>query len=234
MFYDTAWTWVEERQQFYYHTFTPQQPDLNFNSAHVVEEMKNVLRFWVKKGAAGVRLDATDHIYEAADFHDEPLSGTTNDPKDYLYLKHTATRDQVENLNMIYDWRDVLDSLKSENGGYSKVLMAESYANTSFMRNFFESPDGKRQGIMVPLNGLLIDNVTEYSNATQLKYLIDHGLSFVPDGKWCSWVVGNHDQDRVGSKLGEGRIDLYNTLIMTLPGVAITYQVIPNIYTCII
>lgn len=36
--------------------------------------------------------------------------------------------------------------------------------------------------------------------------------------------MGNHDQKRLVSRLGEARVDLYNILLKTLPGISITYQ----------
>lgn len=57
--------------------------------------MKNVLRFWVKKGAAGFRVDATDHILEDEQFRDEPLSGVTNDTDSYEYTMKIYTRNLV-------------------------------------------------------------------------------------------------------------------------------------------
>lgn len=36
--------------------------------------------------------------------------------------------------------------------------------------------------------------------------------------------MGNHDKNRVGSRLGKDRIDLINTILATLPGCSITYQ----------
>lgn len=187
--------------------------------------MKTVLRFWVKKGAAGFRVDATDHIFEDFQFRDELWSGKTNDSKDYGYLKQDRTRDQPANFDMVYQWREVMDSLKSLNGGYSKILMIETYSNASHMRNFFESPDGKRQGSNVPLNNVLVDDSDEFTNAAELKEMIDYALKYVPAGKWTSWIVGNHDKQRIANKMGEGRVDIWNTVVMTLPGVAITYQV---------
>ena len=72
----SAWKWVEERQQFYYHAFTVEQPDLNYRNPLVVEEMKNVLRFWVAdQGCDGFRMDAVPFLYEDERFLDEPLSG---------------------------------------------------------------------------------------------------------------------------------------------------------------
>lgn len=47
---------------FYFHSYLHQfdkgQPDLNFRNPVVVEEMKDVLRFWLDKGASGFRVDA--------------------------------------------------------------------------------------------------------------------------------------------------------------------------------
>lgn len=37
--------------------------------------------------------------------------------------------------------------------------------------------------------------------------------------------LGNHDQKRLASRLGERRVDLFNILLKTLPGISITYQV---------
>lgn len=62
VFYGSAWTWSEKRQQFYFHQFTKQQPDLNYRHPPVVEKMKNVLRFWLEKGVSGFRCDAVGKI----------------------------------------------------------------------------------------------------------------------------------------------------------------------------
>lgn len=51
-------TWSEKRQQFYFHQFTKQQPDLNYRHPAVKERMQDVLRFWLAKGVSGFRIDA--------------------------------------------------------------------------------------------------------------------------------------------------------------------------------
>nr|XP_053649051.1 probable maltase [Cherax quadricarinatus] len=65
VFRGSAWEWSEERQQFYYHQFLAEQPDLNYRNSIVREEMKNVLLFWINKGVDGFRVDAIKHLFEA-------------------------------------------------------------------------------------------------------------------------------------------------------------------------
>jgi glycosidase len=38
-----AWTWNEDRQQYYLHQFDPKQPDLNYKNPEVVAEMKVII-----------------------------------------------------------------------------------------------------------------------------------------------------------------------------------------------
>ena len=38
-----AWSWNEDRQQFYLHQFDPKQPDLNYSNPEVVREMKVII-----------------------------------------------------------------------------------------------------------------------------------------------------------------------------------------------
>lgn len=63
MFYGSAWTWNEQRQAYYFHQFDKSQPDLNFRNQAVVDEMKNVLRFWLDKGASGCVLSDLYILY---------------------------------------------------------------------------------------------------------------------------------------------------------------------------
>jgi alpha-glucosidase len=58
VFYGSAWTWSDKRQQYYLHQFAKQQPDLNYRNPKVFEKMSDVLRFWLAKGVSGFRVDA--------------------------------------------------------------------------------------------------------------------------------------------------------------------------------
>lgn len=48
----------EQRQQYYLHQFASGQPDLNYRNPEVVEAMKEVLVYWMDRGADGFRIDA--------------------------------------------------------------------------------------------------------------------------------------------------------------------------------
>ena len=57
-----AWTWDDTTSAWYSHTFTPQQPDLNWSNPEVQEAMLDTLRFWLDRGVDGLRMDVIHHI----------------------------------------------------------------------------------------------------------------------------------------------------------------------------
>ena len=67
-----AWTWDEETSQWYLHLFLPEQPDLNWANAEVVEAMHDILRFWLDRGVDGFRADVVHLIGRDAEMHDQP------------------------------------------------------------------------------------------------------------------------------------------------------------------
>lgn len=77
--------------------------------------MKEILRFWLRKGVSGFRCDAVPYLFETppnADgtYDDEPLSGDCDDDLDaYCRLKHTKTQDLDETYDMIYQFRAVTE-----------------------------------------------------------------------------------------------------------------------------
>lgn len=126
---------------------------------------------------------------------------------------------------MIYDWREYTDNYQKKKGGNTVLLMTEAYTNASFYRKYFASDDNKRQGPQIPFNFELIERLNRTSTAHDFKKVIDDRLALAPAGKRMNWVMGNHDRPRVGSRHGEGRIDGFLMLVMTLPGIAVIYNV---------
>ncbi|MBI4119270.1 MAG: alpha-amylase [Parcubacteria group bacterium] len=56
------WIYNPATEDYYFTTFYPEQPDLNWDNAEVLEEIFGIMDFWVKRGADGFRLDAVSHI----------------------------------------------------------------------------------------------------------------------------------------------------------------------------
>lgn len=57
--------------------------------------MTNVLKFWMNKGVSGFRVDAINHMFESANFEDEPRNTWNDDPNSYDYVDHIYTKDLV-------------------------------------------------------------------------------------------------------------------------------------------
>lgn len=221
MFYGSAWTWVEARQQYYLHQFDKSQPDLNYRENVVKEAMKNVLKFWLDLGADGFRVDAINHLYEVESFIDEPINDDSDDQA-YGYTHKHYTKDLYDTYLEIYSWRDLLDEYKKKDGK-TRIMMTEAYTNATGVLLYYGSEDGSRIGSHMPFNFVLIENLNEDSNAVDFKKVIDDWLSLL-DGKKSNWVLGNHDKSRVGTRYGAELVDGMNALLMTLPGIAVTYN----------
>ena len=59
-----AWDYDEVRGQYYLHLFAKEQPDLNWRNPRVMDEVQDILRFWLDKGVAGFRCDVINIIWK--------------------------------------------------------------------------------------------------------------------------------------------------------------------------
>jgi maltose alpha-D-glucosyltransferase / alpha-amylase len=75
------WTWDPVAQQYYWHRFFHHQPDLNYDSPHVQEEIIKILDYWCAMGVDGFRLDAIPYLFEREGTNGENL------PETHEYLK---------------------------------------------------------------------------------------------------------------------------------------------------
>ncbi|MDR0502758.1 MAG: alpha-glucosidase [Treponema sp.] len=65
-FMGDTWEYDEKSGEYYLHLFDKKQPDLNYRNPKVIEEVKNILRFWLEKGAAGFRCDVINVLYKTS------------------------------------------------------------------------------------------------------------------------------------------------------------------------
>ncbi|XP_076447118.1 alpha-glucosidase-like [Babylonia areolata] len=225
----SAWQWSDARQQYYYHAFLPEQPTLNYRNPRVVQDMKNVLRFWLDRGVDGIRVDAVTRIMVYEDYYqDQAYSGTPGtewwEPSHYV---QNLTDDRPEIREIVKGWREVLDSYDdsdNDNDNY-KFMVVELYANPEASRKYYD------YGADIPFNFDLIfslDNKlhvlnANYCDAVCIRDVIQAEYDAVPKGKWANFVLSNHDNHRAASRMGQQYVDALNLLLLTLRGTPTTY-----------
>jgi alpha-glucosidase len=128
VFGHSAWQWDPARQQYYYHRFYIQQPDLNWNNPQVRKAMYDVERFWIQHGVAGFRLDAITSLFEDPQDRDEAyVLGPDGKPLINAYgdkvVQTNLTDDLPEVNNVLRELRQVANQTQ----GRKVVLIGETY-----------------------------------------------------------------------------------------------------------
>lgn len=116
---------------------------------------------------------------------DEPKSGAT-DPDDFSYLIHIYTLNMPETIDMVYQFRTVLDDFQRENGGESKVMMTEIWGAPDTAVKYYGN--ATHEGAQIPFNFQLFD--LEYtSRAKDYVNTFDSWIERVPKNHVSNWVV---------------------------------------------
>lgn len=197
VFRGSAWQWSTVRKEYYLHQFLVKQPDLNYRSAKVVEDMKNVLRFWLARGVSGFRVDAVPYLFENEAvngvYPDEQKSGTTDDPDNPAYLLHDYTQNLDETFDMVYQWREVLDEFKATNGLQEDlILMIEAYTPLENIIRLYGK--GDRAGAQVPFNFEVLSNIFKDSTAKDFHTYVMRFYNALPANQFANWVVSSMPQ----------------------------------------
>ncbi|XP_072743958.1 maltase 1-like [Anoplolepis gracilipes] len=217
VFSDSAWTYIDSLKQWYLHQFDYRQPDLNFSNPDVREEMENVLKFWLDLGIDGFRVDSTAFIFEDKELRDEPRSYDPNaTPRDYTYLNHIYTLDQLPTYELLGTWRKYVDQYADERNQDQKLMVMEAYTSLPHTILYYHYN-------LTPFNFEFIRNITVNSSAQFVKDEMDLWMNSMPTGEVANWVMGNHDNPRVASRF-PGRSDQMTMLSMIMPGLAVTYN----------
>ena len=109
-----VWEWVPQVKEYYYHTFSIQQPDLNWKNEKMRQELYAMIRFWMDKGIRGFRLDAIDNIVKDGHGGNDQQS-----PQIHTYLQ--------EMTRNTFGLRD--DILTVGETGGTTLEMAKEYSN---------------------------------------------------------------------------------------------------------
>uniref|UniRef100_A0A8C2L7Q3 Amino acid transporter heavy chain SLC3A1 n=1 Tax=Cyprinus carpio TaxID=7962 RepID=A0A8C2L7Q3_CYPCA len=224
VFGNSTWEYDEVRQQCYFHQFLKEQPDLNYRNPRVIEEMTDIIHFWLKKGVDGFRMDAVKHMLEATHLRNEPQVDPDQDPSTVdtefeLYHDYTYTQQGLHEI--LTNWRIDLDAYSREPGRY-RFMVVECYDYEEIDKTMRYYGTSYVTESDFPFNFYLLYLPDDLSG-NQAKSLVHLWMSNMPKGKWPNWVVGNHDKPRIGSSAGTEYIRAINMLLLTLPGTPTTY-----------
>jgi oligo-1,6-glucosidase/alpha-glucosidase len=210
----SAWTWDEGTGQYYLRAFLPQQPDLNWRNPELKAAMLDVLRFWLKRGIDGFRIDVLWHIVKAEglpDNPDNPEWRTGVNERDRVIQLHST--DQPEAHAISAEMRAIADAHDD------RVLIGEIFLPNDRLARWYGTPDAPQ--VHLPFNFALVETPWD---ATTLGPVIAAYDASVPEWGWPNWVIGSHDAARIAARVGEAQARLAMTLLLTLRGTPTLYQ----------
>jgi alpha-glucosidase len=213
LFGHSAWTLDSATNQYYYHFFYAQQPDLNWRNPAVEKAMFDVTRWWYRRGVAGFRLDAVDTMYEDPDLRDNPpLSGTD------AYGDPNQERSYNTKLPEVHE---ALQRLRKAANEYDAVLIGET--GTRDIAELKAYYGDKNSELQLPMDfmftGVKTLSPPEYRRQIAMVDSV---------GGWPVFVLSNHDRVRAYTRYADGTHNddiakMMSAFYLTLRGTPILY-----------
>lgn len=224
IFGGSAWTWCEERGQYYLHTFASAQPDLNWANPEVRKEAARIADFWCAKGVGGFRIDAITYIRKPDVFRDGPA-----DAEDGSSHIHPLTANTPGILDYLHEFRDAVHGedifLVAEANGVSAEELPEWVGENGVFDMLMEFSHVSlqfRQGE--------IWCRTSPWELTDLKKALNDSQEATRTNGWYPIFFENHDQPRSINHYfpkgtdAAGAAKVLGTLLNTLRGTPFLYQ----------
>lgn len=208
----SAWQWDETTQQYYYHAFLKEQPDLNWRNPDVRQAMLDTMRFWLDKGVDGFRVDVMWHMIKDERLRDNPVN-TEYQPHMATYdqLLPVYSTDQPEVHDIVREMRALLDRYTE------RMLIGEIYLPIHKLVTYYGKDN---QGAHLPFNFQLL---TLPWNARVIASAVSEYEGALPSQGWPNWVLSNHDQPRIASRVGAQQARVAAALLLTLRGTPTVY-----------
>mmetsp|Transcript_41204 Transcript_41204/g.76625 ORF Transcript_41204/g.76625 Transcript_41204/m.76625 type:complete len:603 (+) Transcript_41204:59-1867(+) len=219
----SSWTWDATTEEYYYHAFGEFQPDLNYRNPEVVEAMKEVLRFWLRLGVGGFRIDAVPFLLEDTQLRDEAVNTTCGKTNPiWNCMNHSYTQNDPVNHEIIQGWRKTVDEFDD------RVIFGEIYAPLDDLMKYYGTKD--KPEFNVPFNfevlGQDYGNPNDLRRASVAREAVKRYAAALPD--WChgNWVLGNHDNHRLMDRLhnSSALATTVYSFFNLLPGTPVVYQ----------
>jgi alpha-glucosidase len=208
----SAWEHDERTGQFYLHEFLKEQPDLNWRNPAVKAAMFETLRFWLRKGVDGFRVDVMWLMIKDDQFRDDPPNPGYKQgqpSKERLLPLYDADRPEIHGL--VAEMRGVLEEFGD------RVLIGEIYLPIHQLMMYY-GRDLREANL--PFNFQLLQCAW---NAQEIARTVEAYYAALPEGAWPNWVLGNHDQPRIASRVGTAQARNAAMLLLTLPGTLTIY-----------
>ena len=208
-----AWTLDELTGQYYLHQFVAKQPELNYRNPAVRQAMLDVMRFWLDKGVDGFRVDVIWLMMKDPALRDEPVNPDWDGRNTQEKLIHIYTNNLPEVHDVIRDMRAVLD----EYGPGERVMVGEIYMPYDQLLNYYGADNDECH---LPFNFWLI--LTAW-DAQAVRAQVEEYEAALASDQWPNWVLGNHDQHRIATRVGPAQARVANMLLLTLRGTPTCY-----------
>jgi alpha-glucosidase len=226
-----AWTFDTRRGQYYLHNFLKDQPDLNFHSQKVQDQVLSECEYWLERGVDGFRLDVCNFYYHDVDLRDNPprkLDETTSvgvqfeKPYPYVMQRHLYDKSRPENMDFLKKLRSLTERYGAimtigEIGDDEPYELAveytkgEEHLHTAYNTHFMAGTDSAKL-----TRDMIIEPVTMFQNLS--------------GDAWPSWAFANHDVVRPVTRWGKGIKNkeafakMLMKLLLSLRGTVFIYQ----------
>lgn len=215
-FAESAWTFDEQTGQYYLNTFSPYQPDLNWENPKLRAALCQMIEWWAKKGVDGFRLDAISFISKAPGFPD-----------------HAGTAPYIFDLkNMMHgpEYHGYLHELYREVFSKHDIFTVGECIDLT-VESAIEVAAAERQELNMPFLFEHTDTVINHGlDLLRLKAIISRWQVGLHDKAWLGLGFNNHDLPRVVSMFGndtryrQESAKLFGTLLLSLEGTPFIYQ----------
>ena len=206
-----AWTLDDATGQYWYHSFLPEQPELDWRNPAVRDALLDAMRFWFARGIDGFRVDVLWMIAKDEwPWRDDPVGSGPGG----VGLGATAALDHGDGPDMearLRELRDVADEFPE------RVLVGEVYMEPRRLVRYYGT---EGRGAHLPFNFAL---VTLPWDARTIGAAVAAYEAALPANAWPNWVLGNHDQSRVATRLGAAQARVAAMLLLTLRGTPTIY-----------
>lgn len=218
----SAWTFDDQRQQYYLHYYAKEQPDLNWENPLVRQYIYDMMRFWKAKGVDGWRMDVITSISKDLNFLDNPRDFTTENQQNGPRM-HEFIHELNQEVLTPFDMMSVGESPAAKSSD-AWQLVDPKRAELDMIFTFEHMHIDRKSG---DINGRW---ALKERDLIALKQILSAWQTELSGRGWNALYFENHDRARVISRWGNDQAYRYEsatafaTVLHGLQGTPFVYQ----------